>query len=387
MLIMALFFYYKVNWISFSNAIVKVDHQSQFLYDFVHHYYPMGKTIFEFKQLAPGYYYTSFFAILIAPICKLEIQDAIFVWSIMQIGWFVLLFYIGKYLIQFPYQFSVLYIFILLTSYPILNNFKWGQVSILLTVLILLSFAAAQKGKDLTSSSLLALAVAIKYYPIIFLLYFVFQKKYKLCVAFFICLIFFYFLIPVIFIGYENWFKFESESIRALSNNKGPELDPNSQYFFHVVSRWIEGLEVKRLFALHTKMVSIIGYAIAGICFLMAYVFQRNKKKNQQFISIVPIFLSIPFLVKSSWPHYFVYLPFCQIAVIYYFFINATASKIIRIPQYFFVIISVLSSGIFVFDLWGHWSFFNKYGMLFLSNLSLLVALIFLIKPSEQKPQ
>jgi hypothetical protein len=177
--ILFIIFYYKYSWGTFNDAILKIDHQNEFLYDFIHHYYPMGKAIFGFDHITPGYYYTSFFAILIAPICNLDLQSAIIVWTILQIIILLLLFVVGFLLIKPTYSYGFLYFLLLIISYPIINNLKWGQVSVLLTILILLSVLCVRSGSNITAGIFLALAVAIKYYPIVFLIYFICKRKYK----------------------------------------------------------------------------------------------------------------------------------------------------------------------------------------------------------------
>jgi uncharacterized membrane protein len=377
--------YYKYSWGSFNNGILKIDHQSEFLYDFVHHYYPMGKTIFGFEQIAPGYYYTSFFAILIAPVCDFDLKSAIIIWSIVQIIFVLLLFLVAKLLIKPTYIYSVLYLLLLIISYPILNNLKWGQVSVLLTILILLSFLSARRGSNIIAGILLALAVAIKYYPIIFIIYFVFNRKYKVCISFALTFILFYFLLPVAFLGFSDWFKFESASIQALSNNEGLRQDINSQYFLHVVLRWAESFGINTIINLNIMIIQLLGYLIAGLCFVMMWIFQSNKEADRYCLSMVSIFLAIPFLVQSSWPHYFVYLPFCQLAIFYYLVNKLKELKKIGAIASLFTFLSMLCSSVFVFDIFGHWSLFNKNGILFLSNFLLLISLLLIIIKNNKK--
>ena len=141
-----IFLYYKTNWISIENSIIKIDHQKELFYDFVHHYYPMGKSIFVFDTITPGYYYTSFFAILIAPICSFAITHSILIWGVLQCILLIIFYSLGSYLLfkkfnqnndnnyallcsnnSYLYKkisLSALYIIILITSYPILNNLK-----------------------------------------------------------------------------------------------------------------------------------------------------------------------------------------------------------------------------------------------------------------------
>lgn len=377
--------YYKLNWGSFSNGVVKVDHQSEFLYDFIYHYYPMGKKIFEFEQLSPGYYYTSFFAILISPICILNLPLAVHVWAGFQLILVLLYAIIAKALINISYRTYVLYALLLTISYPILNNLKWGQVSILLTVLMLASFFFARKDKNLVGGLLLAMAVAIKYYPIILIVYFISKRKYSFCISFSVSVVLFYFLMPAIILGFADWFKFESTSIQALSNNAGLRQDINSQYFLHVTLRLIDAYSTNSLSSLHAKIIEWVGYIIAGLCFMMMWIFKSNEVTDRYCISIIPIFLAIPFLVKSSWPHYFVYLPFCQLITLNYLINSLKELKKIGMTGVLITIIFILFSSVFVFDFFGHWSFFNKNGMLFFANLLLVIVMLLILTKNNMQ--
>jgi hypothetical protein len=191
--------------------------------------------------------------------------------------------------------------------------------------------------------------------------------------------------LPTAFLGFSDWFKFESASIQALSNNEGLRKDINSQYFLHVVLRWAEGLDLSAPINLHIKLIQWLGYLIAGLCFVMMWIFQSIKETDRYYLSIVSIFLAIPFLVQSSWPHYFVYLPFCQLAIFYYLVNKSKEFTKTEVLARLFTFLSMLCSSIFIFDIFGHWSLFNKNGILFLSNFLLVISLLLIIMKNNKE--
>lgn len=62
---------------------------------------------------------------------------------------------------------------------PVRNNIFFGQAYFLLTVLLLEGFIAYKKGKPVLASSLWAIAIVFKLFPLVILFYFVTKKQYK----------------------------------------------------------------------------------------------------------------------------------------------------------------------------------------------------------------
>jgi uncharacterized membrane protein len=56
------------------------------------------------------------------------------------------------------------------------HNFKWGQVSALVALGIALSFVLQQQGRSAWGGAVLAAVTSIKYYPGIFMVYFLIRR-------------------------------------------------------------------------------------------------------------------------------------------------------------------------------------------------------------------
>ena len=88
------------------------------------------------------------------------------------------------------------------------------------------------------------------------------------------------------------------------------------------------------------------------------------------------LFLATPFVVKTSWPHYFAYLPLCQAAL----WLagselkNLTARVIVR----FLVAVSVLLSSLPFFYAIGSSTAYVTYGALLASDLLLFAGVLLL---------
>jgi len=83
------------------------------------------------------------------------------------------------------------------------------------------------------------------------------------------------------------------------------------------------------------------------------------------------LFLSLPLAIDTSWPHYFVYLPFAQTLV--WLALREATGWTRRLAGLLLAISVVLASMPF-FALVGRWQDYSQYGVLFVANLGLLIA-------------
>jgi hypothetical protein len=82
----------------------------------------------------------------------------------------------------------------------------------------------------------------------------------------------------------------------------------------------------------------------------------------------------LPFVVQTSWPHYFVYLPFYQMALWLgrgARQVSVWSRRLLRIPLMF----SIALANIYFVNLLPSWRLYNGLGMLFFADASLLFAL------------
>lgn len=369
--------YYWFEWRIFSNFVIAIDRSPQFMYDFISYYYPMGKQILQNPLPVEGYFYTSFFALLIEPISKQTISLAMFTWGIIQALCLIVLYVFSVRSIPNLQKIgAVLYIGLCVTSFPILHNMKWGQVSLLITACIITAFLAVKQNKKVLAGVLLGFATAIKLYPIYFIVYFILRRDIRTCIAFGLSTLSFYFIFPSIILGFDNWLTFEKTANEAIINSGWVSRDVNSQYIVHVGLRWFNFIFDRVAGEIISEYLTTIGYILALSCIVCVWLLQQTTSSEKHTLSLVSLFLLIPFVIKTSWPHYFVYLPFCQTAILWYFF--SWHDHQLKIPSkalYALPILSMILSSIFVFNLFPNWSLYNAYGLLFLSNLLLLVAI------------
>lgn len=374
-LLLAISVYYWIEWRTFTNFVEAIDHSSQFMLDFAGHYYPMGRQILHVPTPVFGYYYTSFFALLLVPVCLLSLPSAMVVWGVIQFVCLAALCIVpARGLLKMRPTGTVLYAGLCATSYPVLHNIKWGQVSVLLTVCVIAAFLAYNKNKSILAGILLAFAAAIKLYPSFFIVYFILKRDVRACAAFVLAALVFYLVIPATVLGFSNWLGFEKAVSTAIMNAGWVSSDVNSQFFAHVGLRWFAIIFERDAGSAFAQALTIAGYGIALSCIAMVWFLQRRESSEKHGLSMVVIFLSIPFVLKTSWPHYFVYLPLCQAAVFSYYASCFRVSGLCGKALSALPVLSMLLSSVFLFNLFPGWGIYNSYGMLFLSNMLLLVA-------------
>jgi hypothetical protein len=383
-LLLAISGYYWIEWRTFENFVAAIDNTSQFMLDFSGHYYPMGRKILHVPTPVFRYYYTAFFALLLVPICVLTLPLAMIIWGAIQIICLLALcIFPGRGLLKMSPTGIVLYSALCATSYPVLHNIRWGQVSVLLTVCVIAAFVSYNNNKGILAGILLAFAAAIKFYPSFFIIFFILKRDMRTCMAFVLAAVVFYLVFPASMLGFSNWLEFEKSVFIAISSAEWVSHDVNSQYFANVGLRWFANFFERDAGSTFAQALTIAGYGITLSCIVMVWFLQRRELSEKYGLSMVVIFLSIPFVVKTSWPHYFVYLPVCQAAVFSYyascFRVSGLCGKaLIALP-----VLSMLLSSIFLFNLFPGWGIYNSYGMLFLSNLLLLIAVYATLAMSE----
>ena len=106
----------------------------------------------------------------------------------------------------------LVYLLVLLTSLPLIHNFKWGQVSILITLGVALAFIYQHGGRSAIAGLVLAAVTCIKYYPGVLLLYFIIRRDLRFIMAFGMGMVGFYVLLPAMWLGVDGWLHFTAES-------------------------------------------------------------------------------------------------------------------------------------------------------------------------------
>lgn len=360
------------DWGAFSLAI---DQRRWVFNDFRFHFYPMAEEIFETRRPSDGFYYSAFFAVVLRPFAWMPLDTAARLWGAMQVLLFAGLCLLPlRGLVRTSRNGTLLYLLLCATSYPALSNFKWGQVSVLLTLLTLGAFDTSARKRPILAGLMLAIAASIKYYSGFFILWFLFRRDWRACGSFaagsFVCFV----AAPMLLLGPADWLEFHRAGFAALGDADWVAGDANSQYFAHVVLRWMNGFggsggEAPRALV---AVGAIVAAGLAGA----AWRLRKGDSASDAALAAALLLVSLPFLVSTSWPHYFVYLPFVQTVALGRALRPGEGGRLERTLMQGLVGVSILLAALPFFLLFPSWLAYQEKGFLFLSNVLVMPALL-----------
>jgi len=324
-LMLAAWAYYAYEWRSVARFVKETDHCDLLFCDFVNHYYPQAQKIVDATQPEDGFVYSATFAWILLPIGRLAPDTALEVWGVIQVVLTTLLIVPLSWLfLRGPERFwwRLAYVALCLASIPLLHNFKWGQVSVLLTLCVIAAaFLPPGRGFSVVAGVLTALAAAIKFYPAVFFLIFLLRKQW-LALSTAVASVVILLALPVWPMGYDHSRSFWNGKVVPLMDKEVVE-DPNAQYIVRVMTA-----DFPSTFPIKTsvRVLKDAGRAVAVLNILLALATGLlsipDDSKRRLMVSLM--FLLLPFVVTTSWTHYLVYLPFCQICLAY------EAARIVR---------------------------------------------------------
>ncbi|MFC2064814.1 glycosyltransferase family 87 protein [Chloroflexota bacterium] len=361
--------YYVLYWGSFQNFINDIDHCNLAFCDFVAFYYPAGKAILSHSPIPDGFYYSNFAAILLSPFALFQEKTAIILWGMLQmIISAVFYIMIVKQLSKDKLS-AYIFTFLFFTSSPLLNNFKWGQFSIFITSGILGAFFLYENGKRNLSAFLLGVMVAIKFYPIIFLLPFIIKRDWKfviLCIVMVVsCLV----LIPLPITGFTpiNLTHLASgEQVVQVLQSEAIHYNVNTQYLPSAIARYFN---LPTYSTIYTLLV-VGSYLVVVYILFLLFRISKSKIPRSLIWSCGLLFTTIPLWIPSAWPHYFVYLPFLQIMVF-----RELKPQMDNIKRGLFIlwVFSVVLSNILIEQAVHNWYKYIGLGVLLWSNMAILL--------------
>ena len=238
------FLYYRAQWSTWQEFSSAIDTCEQLFCDYVNFYFPMGQTILSQSWPVHGFFYSAFFALMLSLLPMTETPQ-ITLWLAIQT-----VLYIGLFLVTLSAALKsrlpilALATVIFLTSYPILHNFKWGQVGFLITLLVIACLMAYQAGYKTAAALLLATATAIKYYPAIFVVFFLLRKDGRFLLSFFAFVILLLVLVPVWVLGLSETITFHKTIHHHMVSwfLGAVEITYGTQFFDHVLTRSLSAL-------------------------------------------------------------------------------------------------------------------------------------------------
>jgi hypothetical protein len=354
------------------------------LCDYRRHFLPMARAITSANVPVPGYFYSAFFALLLTPLGVLTDQGALEAWGIVQLASLIVVVLIPlRSLLVRSRSVAVCYMGLVVAAMPIYHNLAWGQMSLPIIAIVLVAVDAHISGRRILAGCLIGLAAAMKYYPAMFAFYFLVRRDVRAITAFFISGAVLFFVFPATVMGFSDWYAFQTATLASVSEAGWAQNDVNSQYFVHVGLRYAYAFHKSLIGAGYYSALRVVGYIVAVLNLGIVVWLRRRRGRSEAALSLTAILLIQPFVLRTSWPHYFCVLPICQV-ILFSELILHRMGRALRGALFASVSLSVLGSSMLLFYLFGNWKDYSYYGMLFLANLCLLPPLYVLsLMPDE----
>jgi hypothetical protein len=224
----------------------------------------------------------------------------------------------------------------------------------------------------------LAFAVSFKFYPIMFLAPFAARRDARFllfgvaaCVAFLL-------VVPGVLLGAGDTLRLYGALVDQFRDSGWVVTNPHSQFLPHVVLRLTGATEA------HLPFLCWISAGIAAANMGLIFLVQRGRLRHADLWSMQLVFLTIPFVLKTSWPHDFAFFPFTQAFLAWRLLEGRTAAAESTAGKrshaglavtWSLLLASIALSNIVFYGLFGEFTRYGFSGFLFLANLFLLVAL------------
>lgn len=279
------------------------------LCDFANHYYPQGLALAKAPVVIPGFYYSAFFAVCMKALATFTYPVARLLWgTAVAVAALALLLAPLTKLFRTSLRGCIIYGFISAGSLPLWHDLAFGQVSAITTVLVLLSFMAYGRRQPTLSAVLLGIATSIKFYPGLFLVYYLVRKDWRAVMVSLATVTGCMGLLPWLVLGDAGLLAFHRSLAVALDQFSGVVAStPYSNFIANAVTHAVLG-RIDPASALYRGALGL-GLMITGFHAYLLWRLGRNDGIRSLRASLLLGMASIPFLVRSCWVHYFVFLP------------------------------------------------------------------------------
>jgi len=297
---------------------------------------------------------------------------------------------------------------LLLALRPILGDLHHGNVNLVILFLVALMYEAWRRGWDVGAGLLLALAIAFKVTPALFVPYFAYKKSWRTVGATFLGLALFLLVVPTLVLGWEFnhlclttwWHRMLTPFL--VEGNASPQ-EPN-QSMVGVLTRLLTEIEpgtnrydVRHDVNLMALSPTLVGYLIKGVALalvgLLAY-FCRTKTADRRsplyLAEISLVVLTMLFMSERSWKHHFVTLVFPYAYLMYELYSPLTSRRSRRwifgslIASFLLMASTSTEFGGFFADGHGH-EIAQGYGMFLWSSVVLYVAVAWRLRVRQME--
>lgn len=388
--------YYKVVWGSFGGYLSAIDVWDEPFADFQRYYCPMGQAVLSGAGPVEGFVYSPPVALIMAPLALVGCESTVSVWGILLVAGIIAYIWLFRRLVPSSLPFQWLFVALLLTSFPLLHTFKFGQVTLFSTIALLATLVLVEQGHREAGAASLALAACFKWHPAIFVAPFAARRDFRFLFWTAIAAVVLIIAAPVILLGLTRTEAFYRALWLSYMDFDWVLTSYNTQYFPNVVGRLVVALGI----SLQPTTASWFLIAVRGLTWcvvaanlMLVYLIQKRHLGRADLWSFQVLFLNIPFLLGTSWPVDLVFLPFGQALLVRVLldgdqpFAGANApgwrsyGPRRALPAGLLVLVSIISSNVALFNVIGDREVYGSLGFVFWAGALLLIATYVLLLP------
>jgi hypothetical protein len=394
-----LFAYYASIWRNIFNLKAAIDSCTGPFCDFADFYYPMGEAAFRTGLPVTGFVYSPFIAILLAVFPPLGLNASLILWGILQALFVILYLLLFRRLVPSRLPVQLLFVAIALSSFPLLHTLSWGQVSLFTTVALLGMLVLLERDHRLSAAILFAFAVSFKFFPLIFLAPFAIRREVRFLLLAAAACVTVLFVIPGVLLGFGDTLRFYGALLESYRASEWVVSNYNSQYLPHVLMRLakVAGYDVDA----YLPLLRWIGFGVAAANIGLIYLVQHARLRHADLWSFHLLFLTIPFVLKTSWPVDLVFISFAQALLAWrllegeraipgseaaeeYPYEGAWRKDIpsARTVVTLLLLVSIVISNIVFFSLVGDRRIYGVLGFIFWADLLLLITTYIVLLPT-----
>lgn len=345
-----------------------IDHSHFPLWDFYCFYYPQAQHLFEGKPVY-GYLYPAFLAVAIHPLTALPVGEAARVWWWLIVAALTALWVGTCWLLRVRPIWWALIGTGMVFSYPVLHVIKWGQPGLFMSALVVWALLARRRGWYAVSGVLIGLATVFKFYPGIFVLVFLLgrRRQWRGAIGAAAGAAVFGALIPALVMGPAQWWSFEQQVRANLAATdwraQGEGVMKTSQHFPFVLQRMLPELTYDQLYPM--------SLLFAASLIALAWLLLRHAPQ----LAWIALLLVVPFVVRTSWSHYFSLLIVAQVALLVHFTRHRPPAGVPGLLAVVATGWSLYASSVHI-TLWSGPENYQAMGLVFWAQVALVVPLV-----------
>jgi hypothetical protein len=341
-----------------------IDRTPRLFFDFVHYYLATASSFNIGENEANGYIYSPLLAIVLIPLTSMNPAGAMAIWGLVQAVAIAMLVLrtatMGPQGIVGGFASAIL----TLLSTATLHSLKWGQIGLILAVLMLESVVALARRQQILGGVLLGSAIALKFYPALVWPITLAMKRFKGAIATGLVTAGLLLLPSFYVLGLRrtrNFYRRLSEALTGSSD--GFVGDPSSQ----AVDAWFRRTMDRE----PGGAAPVIGVVLVLVILVLVWSGRGRDGPGlveRNVLAGLALTCLVPFFVPTCWPLYFCTLPALILLTFEQWRIQPSSR--VRLAALATLLVAGGMQTFPAVDAAGDWATYTRQGWLLIANLA-----------------